>query len=327
MIGGVSGSLSGGFLEGSILVFEDNYSDQRQIEEGLREAGIEQLVIAENMEDFDRALRSRHFDVVSIDWDINGRYLGSRALRSVRQYQAGAARIVYSVNSRSVRSQAIREGANAVVEKLADIHSTDYVDTVRQGMRVSMAREICERLREYAENVPSIGEGLGVDDTTEAILRERGRSVAINVSLSGRVDNGLIVALKKRGWWKVFEGHFYAKLGWREKLLFLTEAAGFSRSDLAAIFGIRGQNLEDILSGQDPDEAGFRAFDNLISVLFYFLRLTSYEPDLLSAYCERKGLFGASLELPPWDEHGLREFLKLSGVVGIQDCLRWVRSC
>jgi hypothetical protein len=46
----------------------------------------------------------------------------------------------------------------------------------------------------------------------------------------------------------------------------------------------------------------------------------------MSHYWTVPNLFAGSLSSPPWDTSGLYEYLKSTGITGIEEALYWIRS-
>jgi len=147
--------------------------------------------------------------------------------------------------------------------------------------------------------------------------------------LSGCPADDLLVMLRKRGWWRLFDPVVYARLEPYAKLGEMVEAAGITESDLIKLLGASSPECGWLVGGTTlPAPSGPLAprADRLLSILGYLLDLAGYEPELVADYWRMSGLFQGSVERPPWDATGLVAYLAVAGEKGLVDAVGWIRS-
>ena len=279
--------------------------------------------VAKDLKEFENLIKAENkADVCSIDWNINKKHVGLTALSLIRTHEKDAGKVVYSayVDPR-IENAALSGGADFVLRKIGANYD-EYLEEVEKAAKLGISRHISRRLSE-------LGHPLDISFTPsseeENLLWTQARQLAREKTLAGE-DDELIQLLKRRGWWISFDAMFYSNLPFGEKLILLLDYVGAKAEDVAQFFECSLADVQKILKDKKVSAIFEERADELLSILAYVLRLSNYEPELMPHYWTVTNLFGGSLSSPPWDAHGLHEYLKSSGVTGIEEALFWIRS-
>lgn len=307
----------------SVAVLEDHEQTAKSIREELQRDGKE-VEVATSLAEFENLIRGKgRFDVCSIDWKIGERYIGNSALDLIERYKREAGKVVYSVyvDQGPIRADDVQGRADFVLKKRGENYGA-YREKVEQAAKLGISRQISRRLDE-------LGRPLSISFTPtpdeERTLLEESRRAAKRLVLAGDEDE-LLHLLRRRGWWIQFNVAAYPDLPAEEKLLLLLSYAGAGEEDVRQILQCTPAEARALLADHRIAEGLARSADEMLSVLAYLLRLSGYEPELVSHYWTVTGLFDGSLSSPPWDTTSLRDYLKSSGVAGIREVLYWIRS-
>ena len=310
-------------FQANVIVLEDHEQTANSMSRELRNDG-KIVRLAKTLDNFETIIKGKDkFDVCSIDWDIGDRFVGDIALSLIKKYERDAGTVVYSVhvNKERIKKEAEEGGADVVLKKIGENYE-EYRKEVEKVARLSFSRRISRRLIELDSplNADSISE-----DPDESVLWTQARQLAKKKALDGE-DDELIHLLKRRGWWIPFDVTAYSDLPTEEKLSLLFDYVGVKAEDLSQILQCSLVDAQKILQDKEVSDKLEKSADEILSILAYLLRLSNYEPELMPHYWKVTNLFSASLSSPPWDGSGLFDYLKSSGVTGVEEALYWIRS-
>ncbi|HEY0170251.1 MAG TPA: hypothetical protein VGB98_04295 [Pyrinomonadaceae bacterium] len=319
-------SVNSNTVQANVALLEDHVETAVSISQELQRDG-KIVRWAKTLDDFENIIKGAdRFDVCSIDWDIGDRFVGAIALSLIKRYERDAGKVVYSVhvNKPRIVNEAIEGGADAVLKKIGSNYD-EYRIKVEEVARLGIARQIFRRLDELGFPLAT---GITFDEKDEkqlAVLCAQARQAAKAKALAGE-DDELIQLLKRRGWWMSFDVASYSNLPMEEQLALLFQYVGARAGDVNQIFQCSLIDAQKILNENKVSNKLEKSADEMLSILAYLLRISRYEPELMSHYWTVTNLFDASLSSPPWDTSGLSAYLKSSGVAGIEDALHWIRS-
>lgn len=78
--------------------------------------------------------------------------------------------------------------------------------------------------------------------------------------------------------------------------------------------------------GSVADRNVLESADRLLAALGYVLDLADHEMELMEYYWTMKRFWSTSMNPPPWDELGMKEYLLARGPAGITESVMWIRS-
>jgi hypothetical protein len=140
----------------------------------------------------------------------------------------------------------------------------------------------------------------------------------------------LELCLERRGWWKNYNLNYFIKLNWEEKLLELLYLFKLTSGELQKIL-----ELDDIISAKisaknikenDLKKKDKQGFNCLLSILSYLMRISSYEPLLMSEFFNAKELYSGTENIAPWNNIGLKNYLLYEGRKGVINSVNWIRN-
>jgi hypothetical protein len=317
---------------GKALILEDELKVAERLERELEEGGGVEVRVVTDMKGFAEIIEEEQFDVASIDWEVNEVYCGPEALEMIDRLQPETARIVHTKHM--VEHEAHRYNPDSVLIKRATLEN--FGTTMRQGIKLGIARKIVKSLEEMGENdLPDLPAGQEelIDHETEHLICIKARRAVVQRKAAGAEDerlDSLLSHLLRRGWWEKFNPAAYVLLPREDKLMYLLQHAGCKPEDVAVILEVDPRTV----MSQDHEErttaAGEQSLlerkDELLSILAFVLRLSGYEPDLMAHYWQVKNMYHKSLSKPPWNDSGLGVYLKNNGRAGLIECLTWIRS-
>lgn len=307
-----------------VFVLEDHDETANCICKELRRDG-KIVSVAKNMKEFESLLASDvKPDACSLDWNINKRDVGSEALAKIKSREKECGTFVYTVYEDKIE-QALTEGADFALEKNFDNYD-EYLTDAEKAIRLGLLRKISKRLNELGCFVASEFTPDTKEEKESEVLNQA-RKIAFEKAINGEEDE-LFHLLKRRGWWKSFDIAYYSNLPFAEKLVSLLNYVRAKEEDITQIFQCSKSNAQIILNDKKIPETIVKKADNLLSILAYILRLSDYEPELMSHFWTVKKLFRGSLNSPPWDSVGLYEYLKSSKKDNntIEKSLFWIRN-
>lgn len=318
-------------VDSNVLILEDEPRVSTRLVGQLAEHKVAACTVAGNVAGLKEQVRHMSFEAVSIDWELDGYFVGEEVLRILQSAQPAAATVVYTKHRR-VLSDARSRGVDECLLKV-DRRLGTYLDAVRRGVRLGHARHIAAQLVDLgAVSVPAFPPGRPLDEEAELALCALGRSEAARRAFAGSNGFSLVSLLVRRGWWKPRRADIvqYAALPTVDKLKALLDMVDVSSDDLAKILDVSRQEAEALLGRTHAPEAGAvrpgSESHRLLAVLSSLLELASYQPDLMAELWESRGIYGGTAEAPPWDSLGLRRYLCAGGPPAVADCLYWLRS-
>jgi hypothetical protein len=310
-------------VQATVAILEDHDETVRCICKELEEAG-KIVKVAKSLDGFEKLVKSPDkFDVCSVDWKIDKQSVGSVALSLSRKHEPEAGKVVYSVlaDQPRIRHEAKEGGADFILRKVGDNYE-QYLVFVEDAAKLGLSRHIKRRMGDLGHLVDIHLTPGGQDET---ILFEEARRVGLEKAFD-REDDELIDHLKRRGWFLSFDADFYANLPQEQKFALLFDYVGGTPEDLVRMIESDLSVANNALSGKYADNQLEDNMDALLSILAYVLTLSNSEPELMPHYWRVTKLFDASMSSPPWDASGLFEYLKETGMVGIEQALYWIRS-
>lgn len=316
-----------------VIVLEDHNETVECICKVLMRDG-KTVTVAKNLADFEQHLTSGTFDAGSVDWNINNRFVGLDALEKLNTYVPDAGKVVYSVHAdeERVKADAKQERADFILEKIGD-NFDEYLIRVEEAARLGLSRKIARDLKAHDLIPRHMLEEAAVisplNKEFEAFLYERSRQVALNQFVAGE-SNGLAELVKHRGWWRILNLKHFSELNPADQIGQLFQYVNGQPAELAKILECDLLIATEILTLELQYEhlsGGVKQFaDKILSVLSYVLRLSAYEPDVMSHYWTATNLFAGSLSSPPWDQLGMTTYLQSRGREGIDTALYWIRN-
>lgn len=314
-------SLDSNTVQAYVAVLEDHDETVNSISEKLETDG-KFVQVAKTLDRFETIIKAeRKFDVCSIDWAINERYIGSSALSLLRAYEKDAGKLVYSVHANRIKSAAYSEGADVVLWKIGENYD-EYRAEVEKLARLGISRQIRTRLANLGH---PFEKDFTLQSAEEADLMTKARELVRQKTLAGE-DDELITLLRRRGWWLSFKRAAYSNLPTWEKLTLLFNYVNAQEDDITRMLGCSQADTKRLLDEKIVSDALEPVADEMLSILAYLLRLSKYEPELMPYYWKVANLFSKSLSSPPWDASGLYQYLRMSGANGIRNALYWIRS-
>lgn len=281
---------------------------------------------------FRKLIESFQFDAASIDWELHGVEKGKEILGFLRKDYPEIARVVFTKHERR-KKDAMLYGADVCLIKRLDDDLNEYHDVMERAVRLGLARRIVKQLRQLGHSdLTDPPAGALLDEESEIVIFETAIQTASARRLEGREDTDLRALLLRRGWWREidFNGSSYARSAKHQKVRLLAEYVNASLDELATIFGVSPQAFETMLqegnSAEFADRTLMDAFDRLLSVMGYVLRLSGYDPEVMPYLWRAHDLYDRRLEKPPWDELGLGKYLDTHGLRGIYESLIWIRG-
>lgn len=310
-----------------VALLEDEREVANHLAKQLEAVGID-VSTAYDFETFTHVVNGTTLDVASIDWEINEREKGPEALRLLNAEQPTAAKIVLTKHE---RREAAAKMLNADAFLVKGEHMNRYVPTIQDGVRLGQARRVLAALKPFGEmSLPALRPGEFVNDATEEQIRTAAWKTAFNAAINFRGYDGLRKEICRIGWWRTFDAASFVRLIWREKLVTLLVYARVSEEDTAQILGISLDLSRSLLLGARADAIVDRALlekiDFLLSIMNFVLQISSFEPELMPHFCRARNSYSDSTSRPPWDDHGLLEYMKLTGPSSLTKCLMWIRS-
>ena len=317
-----------------IIVFEDHEDHLSCICKILRDEGMI-VDVASDIEEFKSNLQRNTYDASSVDWNVNDVYLGPVALRQLAANDPQAGKVVFSVlaSDPKIKREAIAGGADFVLEKPPTEDYDEYLATIENAAQLGLSRRIAKCLADMGRWPKEKSSPQFWKFPVEASIESELRAAIPNAIIEtiGTSEEGDIMELAKhRGWLQVFDHDYYAELPEARKLRELILYVGTSTEDVAKILNVTPDVVESLLEGDElshPDHEQIEEHaDKLLSILAYVLRLSTYQPELMSYYWTAKNLFPDSLSKPPWDHVSLANYLRCNQIAGVNDALLWIRS-
>lgn len=307
------------------IVFDDDKEDREYVATGLESSGWQVDTVA-NLRSFNELLRQKSFNVAAMDNCFYGVDNRDSFLPDLRKRFPSMGQVVHSASS-DKEAKSIELGADAFVSKLKSM--PELQAAMGEVLQIGYLRQLEEVLRElgYADFPVIEAQSLA---EAEKFFYEKSRYVALTHLLNYKGDAGLRKLLNDRGWWQSMDKDAYAKRKKYQKLNQLIDYVKASHAEISQIIGIPELEVDKYLSqGQFDTSYGqnvLDAFDRLLSVLAYILRLTVYEPELMPHFWRVKDYFKNNYTQPPWDDVGLAEYLKTQKHNGLTTALYWIRS-
>jgi DNA-binding NarL/FixJ family response regulator len=312
--------------QGRVLVLEDEVVPSEQIRDMLSADTEFEAVFVRDVRNYVESVKDQPFDAVSIDWQI-GEYTGGiNALQATKKHLPQAAAVVYS-RFPDQEEKALKLGADVFVPKT---RSEEYTGAIYEAVRVGMARKIRRELLSLGHDSSEMAlPNYPLEPVREMELFSISRRELQSRMLQLSVPETLRDTMIRRRWWTVFNDGSFARLDWREKLRLLLSFADVTNDDVFMILGIPSDVLDtkgkDEIQEPAPDQTEC-AFRSLMSLCSFTLRLSHYEPELMAHYWEVTGMAVLGQTAPPWDNVGLKKYLKDGGIEALEKSLNWIRS-
>jgi len=317
-------------IEANISILEDEPRTVRNLEEELqkpeRVSCRLHIETSTDIRNFIENVKSKQFDIFSIDWELHKTNVGPEALEAIIENQPNAARIVYTKHKTDF-PKAKRFGADGSLLKEANDNLDEYVRLVKNGIRLGFSRQICAEVHKLGSNgLPNLPSGQMLDENTEMIICDKSREVAYKNLFDNKALN-LIDLLTRRNWWRTFSSESYVKQPIHKKLSYLLELVEENSSTVSKI---TGANEDDIVKYiNDGSSSSGSQQDHLYSfvyILGFMLRLTGYQPELMLDFWRLSAVQLPELSGSPWSNIGFAEYLKKYGPLAIEQCVIWIRK-
>lgn len=319
-----------------VLVLDDEEGVLEDIRDSLNTAGMS-CDTAKNLTEFAELLAKSDYDVASLDWQIEQRIgEGGDALTKLMDDDPDIGKVAFTVYADipAVVMEAKHLGADYIVMKQV-VNYDEFTQAVRNAARLCFFRRVARSLRELGYPAPDPA-GFRPRDLSDERERELERELysAAREAVVARFwaredDKGLMSRLKRYGVARKFDSSRFVALPFRAKLAELLKYVRATPEDVSRILEVDAETAAMIRRGEEarwPNEKLREREYCLASILSYVLRVAKREPEYMYEVWVRRGLNAKSSDPPPWDEQGLRDYLKETGGMGLNNALTWIRK-
>lgn len=184
-----------------VVILEDDPREAGGLQRTLEDLGMSAKV-AQDYKTFQVCIRTSQIDIASIDWMIDDVAQGLQALGFLQKEQPLAARIVYTQLT-SVSDLARNRGADFVICKGLLPDNQEYVQTICQGMELTLLRRIDACLRTLnTSTLPALPEHGEIDKGTKQQLLQKARQKLRHADINESIRSTLSELLKRQFDWE-----------------------------------------------------------------------------------------------------------------------------
>ena len=315
---------SGRFEFAEVVVLEDDPIYMAEITGNIKSNWNVDVVPARDLEEFCSVLKTRDFDIASIDCDISGRKVCEEALEALEDQITTVGKIIYTAHDKE-RYVAKKKGADAFILK---DNTQKYMSSVEKQINEKQKKKIENFLIEKEFDISSLSKNDG--EAKEKELYNLAYSYILKCLIKGGEYYPIITMLKKRGCWVDFREEEYGESNWSEKIKSAMKTTELKEEDIKKIFIEDSGRIKSLLEkkyGSDGmPKVIYEKLDTFLSIYSYLLKTCSYLLPMIPLFFSEENIYEKSLNPPPWVNQSLRSFLINEGPYGMQKSLEWIRS-